>query len=106
MPRYIDADTLAKQMQERCDRLRSEYGDYDHYTSGYDDALDEVEDFPSADVVPRSDVAKIFDEFTKMLVNNHIVGYKSHNGEWVYHFKNDLLLELAELKKKYTGEGG
>lgn len=51
MSRYIDADKLVEQMLKRYQALVDEYGDYDHYTTGYDDAIDEIEVFPTADVV-------------------------------------------------------
>ena len=83
--RYIDADALAEQMQKRYKALVKEYGDYDHYTTGYDDAIDEVEGFPAADVAPKSEVAReIFAEID-------ILG--TYNPEL-----------YAELKKKYTEE--
>ena len=56
----------------------------------------------SADVVPRAELAKeIFADIMELLLNNHIVGYTTENGEWVYYCKNSLVTELDELKKKY-----
>lgn len=93
MPRYIDADALAEQMQKRYKALVKEYGDYDHYTTGYDDAIDEVEGFPSADVAPKSEVAReIFDD-----INAIKKEYSSGNIDG-----NELYVRLYCLEKKYT----
>lgn len=51
MPRYIDADALLERMEVRLKQLRTEYGDYDHYTNGFDEGLVAVEDADTADVV-------------------------------------------------------
>ena len=51
MPRYIDADALLERMEARLKQLRTEYGDYDHYTDGFDEGLVAVEDADTADVV-------------------------------------------------------
>ena len=49
---YIDREWLEKRMNKRLEYLRKKYGHYDHYTDGYDEAVDAVEDAPAADVVP------------------------------------------------------
>ena len=51
MSRYIDADALTDSMLERYNDLCDKYGDYDHYTTGYGDAIDAIENAPTADVV-------------------------------------------------------
>lgn len=51
MPRYIDADALLERMESRLKQLRTEYGDHDHYTDGFDEGLVAVEDADTADVV-------------------------------------------------------
>lgn len=51
MSRYIYADILIKKMQEQYNNLLNEYGYYDHFTQGYEDALSTVENEPTADVV-------------------------------------------------------
>jgi hypothetical protein len=55
MARYIDADALLKSMQRRYDEICDTYGYHDLYASGYDDAVDAVENAPTADVVPRTE---------------------------------------------------
>ena len=53
MARYIDAEALTDRMLERYDDLCEKHGDYDHYTTGYGDAIDAIENAPAADVVPK-----------------------------------------------------
>lgn len=50
MSRYVDVDILINKMQERYNDLLSENGYYDNFTQGYEDALSEVENEPTADV--------------------------------------------------------
>lgn len=52
MARLIDADITEKILLERYKALAEEYGHYDHYTTGYGDALDVVEQAPTVDAVP------------------------------------------------------
>jgi hypothetical protein len=102
MARYIDADALLERMEVRLKQLRTEYGDHDHYTDGFDEGLVAVEDADTADVAPKSEVAsEIFDEISKLCT--------LHGDSWnpsriVAHIYFDWLLEL---KDKYTkgGEG-
>lgn len=51
MPSLIDADALKEYMDSRVFDLREMYGDYDHYTDGFDDALQVVEYAPIIDAV-------------------------------------------------------
>ena len=50
MARYIDADNLIKKIQEQYNNFSNDYGYYDHFTQGYEDALSTVENEPAADV--------------------------------------------------------
>lgn len=52
MAEYIEREALEIALNHRLNFLMAENGEYDHYTSGYDEAVDTVENFPSADVVP------------------------------------------------------
>ena len=70
MPRYIDADALTEHMRQHCDELFEMYGDYDHYTTGYDDAVDAIDNFPTADVAPKSEVDNL--EYTLMGVMHSV----------------------------------
>ena len=49
--KFIDAEALTDYMLERYNDLCEKHGDYDHYTTGYGDAIDVIEIAPSADVV-------------------------------------------------------
>lgn len=49
MAEYIEREALGSRLNERLTYLREKNGDYDHYTDGYDEAVDTVEDFPTAD---------------------------------------------------------
>lgn len=49
---YIERGALEEKLNRRLEQLRKEYGNYDHYTDGFDEAVDIVEDEPAAaDVV-------------------------------------------------------
>ena len=51
----------------------------------------------------ESEVAReIFGEIEKILLDNHIGHYKTTKDTWTYNFNNEILTEIAELKKKYT----
>lgn len=52
MSRYADLDALEKALNERLTFLRECSGNYDPYTDGFDEAVDRVENFPTADVAP------------------------------------------------------
>ena len=47
---------------------------------------------------------EIFEEIEKLLLNNHIESFKNLNDDWVYRFKVNMVVEIAELKKKYIGK--
>ena len=50
MAEYIDREALETALNNRLNFLMDENGEYDHYTSGFDEVVTIVEDFPSADV--------------------------------------------------------
>lgn len=50
--RLIDADALERRMNERLRTLEAKNGPYDHYTCGYEDAIDEIEDVPTIEAEP------------------------------------------------------
>ena len=52
MAYYIDRDALEVTLNHRLNFLMAENGEYDHYTSGFDEAVTRVECFPAADVSP------------------------------------------------------
>lgn len=52
MAEYIEREALEVELNHRLNFLMGENGEYDHYTSGFDDAVTRVENFPAADVAP------------------------------------------------------
>ena len=52
MTEYIEREALEVALNHRLNFLMAENGEYDHYTSGFDEAVTRVENFPAADVVP------------------------------------------------------
>ena len=49
---YIEREALEFELNHRLHFLMGENGEYDHYTSGFDEAVTRVENFPSAEVAP------------------------------------------------------
>ena len=49
---YIEREALETALNHRLNFLMAENGEYDHYTSGFDEAVTRVEYFPAADVAP------------------------------------------------------
>lgn len=47
---YIEREALEVALNHRLNFLMAENGEYDHYTSGFDEAVTRVENFPAADV--------------------------------------------------------
>lgn len=58
MARYTDIDALIIEMEKRNNELFDEYG-FDFYVQGYADAISKVENAPTYDVVPRSEVEQL-----------------------------------------------
>ena len=52
MAEYIEREALEVALNHRLNFLMAENGEYDHYTSGFDEAVTRVENFPNADVAP------------------------------------------------------
>lgn len=52
MTEYIEREALEVALNHRLNFLMAENGEYDHYTSGFDEAVTRVENFPAADVAP------------------------------------------------------
>ena len=52
MTEYIEREALEAALNHRLNFLMAENGEYDHYTSGFDEAVTRVENFPAADVAP------------------------------------------------------
>ena len=104
MARYIDGDKLLEYYEERHKNLCKKNGETDAYCQGYEDAMYVAEhiDF-TADVVPRSEVVKIFEEIGKILYEYDKTAErdKSEYGELIV---GDIGYAISELKNKYTEE--
>ena len=50
MAEYIKREALEKDLNIRLSALRGKNGYYDHYTDGFDECVDRVENFPATDV--------------------------------------------------------
>ena len=109
MPRYIDADLLYRETEKKI-KANNEY----RMAVVDDEFLDLINDAPTEDVVERSEVAKIFEEI-KVVLSRRYHSNKITLGERAFmiivkHSERRciaaLLADIAELKKKYTEEGG
>lgn len=52
MPIYIDAGALLLQMNRRYEELKEQYTQYDSYVSGYEEALNRLEECEAEEVMP------------------------------------------------------
>ena len=97
--RYIDADALIEKIQETiCTKCGDIYDGIKCKSCEIDDTLNFLQDAPTADVVPRDEVAKIFEEIERNI-------FKLETPYQTLHCIPRGLIE--ELKEKYTkgGEG-
>ena len=62
MKEYIEREAIEIALNHRLNFLMAENGEYDHYTSGFDEAVTMVENFPSADVEPVQEWIPVTDE--------------------------------------------
>ena len=92
MARYIDADALTEHIQ----KLKVVTDDWFGMgiARGIERAETAIQMQPTADVVPRSEVAEIFEEIEK-LTNRWLNEADYSVGEFSY--------DLTELKEKYIG---
>jgi hypothetical protein len=90
MARYIDANKIT------ADFVQSYTANADTYLT----LRKILNDVPTADVAPKSEVAKIFAEIRKSA--SYCVA--SHNGEELYHTKQYSIsaMKLDEIENKYT----
>lgn len=86
MTEYIDRQALEVALNHRLSYLIEEYSVFDHYTTGYSDAVFAVENFPSADAVP---VVRCKD----------CKYYRNHPNGLCY-----LHTEPTENERRYSGE--
>ena len=117
MARYINADLLTEIMRNRYDQICDTYGYHDLYASGYDDAVDAVENAPTADVVPMEEVERLEKEIKALVAFKEYFSELYGTGLDVANWHQNGALEPfdnfyesaedeyeAEIKKKYTEE--
>ena len=111
MAEYIERGALLERMEARLKQLRDEYGDYDHYTDGFDEGLLAVEDADAADVVEvRHGEWKIGSEIHRMLDDFDEEFFVEcpfcHRQYYVpYLFDDEKILEYAREKYPYCNCG-
>lgn len=66
--------------------------------------VDDIEKLPAADVVPRAEIEKIFEEIERLLDNYHSACLPVGTIEPYTYYEGDLGEAFAEFKKKYTEE--
>ena len=105
MPRYIDADKVNEEIDTIQTSLESNDDKVWHknkpYYKGLAMARSVINEQPTADVVPRSEVVKIFEEIGKILYEYDKTAErdKSEYGELIV---GDIGYAISELKNKYT----
>jgi hypothetical protein len=89
MPRYIDADKLIEMCKRQIEREWNTIAAPGTWADAFQDFSDLVEQTPTEDVAPRSEVAKeIFEEINVTWSESYGVG--------------EFFEDISELKKKYT----
>ena len=117
MPRYIDADALLAELQEEIDFETTMYTkeQNEYFKMGLKCAFRDVKNQPTADVVPRAEVAReIFAEIEKIRAKEirkceHFRQKENDASERKYweggeHSLCQLSYWIADLKNKYTEE--
>ena len=110
MAEYIDREQLLELINEDCKYQNPT----NEYTRGCNEVCDwaikTIKNIPTADVVPKSEVAKVLDEIEKTIRGALVlVGFSyKHNQKEIQGKQEcyeDFLGYIAELKKKYTESG-
>ena len=94
MARYYEGEALRKAICSGCNK---EFSDAPCEPSGCL-LLREIQNLPTADVAPKSEVARLIEDLQRSIRADAKVGMSA--GEILLHINN----MLAELKKKYTEE--
>jgi hypothetical protein len=99
MARYIDADRLSFYFNALAEHAEIE--GLLNMAHVHRRCLQMIEDEPTADVVPKSEVEKIFEEIEDALSENFHADCQM--GDVIEDYYDDNLRDaIAELKKKYT----
>ena len=100
MARYIDADKLIAHLKDELKGCHLPFGSRAGGKGiaygtilGLNSAISFAETLSSEDVVPKSEVEKIFKEFERLMENNEV---------W-FRQTDEIREEFAKLKKKYIG---
>lgn len=108
MARYIDADALLEKLK----KLR-EFWEFTFTADGVDEAIDEVEEAPDADVVPKTEVAReifaeIYDYLHDRITKHYEIITTKYSPEDKMLFDECEFIRdkiLKPIEKKYTGGG-
>jgi hypothetical protein len=113
---YIDIEVAKKMLDEyRISRTMSMYGDMDllmEWRNGVECAMNKLDDVPTADVAPKSEVERLQKHNTEYARKHYEDGYNTAKSEVASEIFAEILkikglelhdwLAIAELKKKYT----
>ena len=115
MARNIDADAAVEEARLAYCKDCNSYNGVKCRACAFDDAMSFIEDYPAADVAPKSEVAReILEEIDKKVKASITVHLEEINKEYIkdtplYDRHSGILFALqymddfiAELKKKYT----
>lgn len=95
MAEYIDREQLLELINENCKYKNPT----NEYTRGCNEVCDwaikTIKNIPTTDVVPRSEIKKIFKELDKLT-------YRLLND--ADYTMGDIVYDITELKNKYIGE--
>ena len=65
----------------------------------------QIDELSRADVISKREVEKIFEQIEAIIDNNSYKSYLPNSSLWSKEYKiNQIITELAELKKKYVVE--
>ena len=94
MARYFSEQTLLE-MRDKDMNYVYDLTDLEQYLAGV----------PTADVVPKSEVERFFEEIDKLVADLQLDRYLAKRGfDGILMDERSVAQRLAELKKKYTGE--
>ena len=99
MARYIDAEVLKSRLEDFSRWCK------DGRKEGVDFVLDcPLPDTDTADVIPKSEIKKIFDEIERILSLNYCCCLPQGTTEPYEYYEGNIAKDITELKNKYIGE--
>ena len=93
MARYIDAELLMQKLSRMIDYVEKNKDKKFNALGVLFQVGDALMDCPTADVVPKSEVEKIFEEIEKLTYR--YINDADYSG-------GDMIYDIVELRKKYT----